>query len=101
MGIKLFIEFFSGVVQLFNAVRQQQKEIEDKLVEAGPLERKREKALKNIDRQAFLDVLMGGTNNLTVEDNSTEMKEEDEEENDGSNKKVCSNVKFRKIIAKQ
>ncbi|KAJ8673443.1 hypothetical protein QAD02_004705 [Eretmocerus hayati] len=45
----------NGVVQLFNAVRQQQKEIEEKLVEAGPLERKREKAMKNIDRRAFLD----------------------------------------------
>ncbi|OXU25371.1 hypothetical protein TSAR_002583 [Trichomalopsis sarcophagae] len=79
----------NGVVQLFNAVRQQQKEIEEKLVEAGPLERKREKALKNIDRRAFLDVLMGGTSNLAPDEKKEELKEEEEnkDENDESNNK--------------
>lgn len=48
-----------GVVQLFNAVRKQQKEIDAKVKEAGPLEVRKEKALKSIDKQAFLDVLMG------------------------------------------
>lgn len=48
-----------GVVQLFNAVRMQQKDISKKLEEAGPLEVRREKVLKNIDKRAFLDVLMG------------------------------------------
>lgn len=48
-----------GVVQLFNAVRVQQKEINNKLKEAGPTEVKRDKVLKSIDKRAFLDVLMG------------------------------------------
>lgn len=48
-----------GVVQLFNAVKMQQKDISTKLKEAGPLEVKRDKVLKNIDKRAFLDVLMG------------------------------------------
>lgn len=93
--------FFSGVVQLFNAVRQQQKEIEEKLVEAGPMERKREKALKNIDRRAFLDVLMGGTSNLAPENKKEELKEE--EENDESNNKVsiqCLTIKLFYVFDK-
>ncbi|XP_023246943.1 RRP15-like protein [Copidosoma floridanum] len=68
----------NGVVQLFNAVSQQRREIEDKLKEAGPLERKRDKALKNIDRRTFLDVLMGGTDNIGVDDSKEDVKEEDE-----------------------
>ncbi|XP_050299794.1 RRP15-like protein [Anthonomus grandis grandis] len=48
-----------GVVQLFNAVKMQQKDISKKLDEAGPLEVRKEKVLKNIDKRAFLDVLMG------------------------------------------
>lgn len=65
-----------GVVQLFNAVRQQQMEIDKKLVEAGPLERKREKVLKDIDKRAFLDVLMGGTKSIRVDNPKTETKKE-------------------------
>lgn len=37
----------------------QQKDISAKLKEAGPLEVRKEKVLKNIDKRAFLDVLMG------------------------------------------
>lgn len=48
-----------GVVQLFNAVKMQQKDINKKLKEAGPLEVRKEKVLKSIDKRAFLDVLMG------------------------------------------
>lgn len=48
-----------GVVQLFNAVKQQQKDIHHKLEDAGPLEVKRDKVLKNIDKRQFLNVLMG------------------------------------------
>ncbi|CAH2002721.1 unnamed protein product [Acanthoscelides obtectus] len=48
-----------GVVQLFNAVKMQQKDIGMKLKEAGSLEVRKEKVLKNIDKRAFLDVLMG------------------------------------------
>lgn len=48
-----------GVVQLFNAVKTQQKDIDKKLKEAGPLEVRKEKVMKSIDKRAFLDVLMG------------------------------------------
>lgn len=54
-----------GVVQLFNSVKIQQKTIQDKLREAGPLERKREKALKSIDKSDFLELLKGGKKGKT------------------------------------
>ncbi|CAK9813476.1 RRP15-like protein [Anthophora quadrimaculata] len=56
-----------GVVQLFNAVKQQQGEINKKLSEAGPLERKREQVLKSIDKNTFLDVLMGGSKSIPTD----------------------------------
>ncbi|KZC11224.1 RRP15-like protein, partial [Dufourea novaeangliae] len=75
-----------GVVQLFNAVRQQQGEINKKLVEAGPLERKREQVLKNINKNSFLDILMGGSKSIPVdnvlkneEPKNAESKEKDKE----------------------
>lgn len=37
----------------------QQKDVSKKLEEAGPLDVRKEKALKSIDKRAFLDVLMG------------------------------------------
>uniref|UniRef100_A0AAG5CTQ0 RRP15-like protein n=1 Tax=Anopheles atroparvus TaxID=41427 RepID=A0AAG5CTQ0_ANOAO len=49
-----------GTVQLFNAVRHQQKEVNRKLQEAGKLEYKREKVLKNLSKKEFLDALMNG-----------------------------------------
>ena len=57
-----------GVVQFFNAVKQQQDEISKKLSDAGPSERKREQVLKSIDKTAFLDVLMGGSKSILVDD---------------------------------
>ncbi|XP_011311221.1 RRP15-like protein [Fopius arisanus] len=71
-----------GVVQLFNAVREQQREIEKKLVEVGPLEGKREKVLKSIDKRAFLDVLMGGTKSVIVDQQDTSQRKDDSSEND-------------------
>ncbi|KAL2744463.1 RRP15-like protein [Vespula maculifrons] len=73
-----------GVVQLFNAVRQQQTETNQKLLNAGPLERKREQVLKNIDKRAFLDVLMGESQSISV-DKSIECQEE-EKRDDKENK---------------
>merc|ERR1712020_371481 len=46
-----------GVVQLFNAVREQQKTIKTQLNSVGGSVRKREKVYKNMDRQTFLNVL--------------------------------------------
>jgi len=48
-----------GVVQLFNAVREQQKVVSKKLKEAGPSVIKKERALKSIDKKSFLNVLRG------------------------------------------
>lgn len=50
-----------GVVQLFNAVREQQKVISKKIEEVGSSETKKDKVLKSIDKRAFLDVLRGCT----------------------------------------
>lgn len=60
-------------MQLFNAVRQQQMEIKKKLSQAGPLERKREQVFKSVDKNAFLDVLMGGNKSIPV-DNTVKFK---------------------------
>lgn len=65
-----------GVVQLFNAVKQQQGEINKKLSEAGPLERKREQVLRSIDKTKFLDVLMGGSKSIPVDN---DVKNEEQE----------------------
>jgi len=46
-----------GVVQLFNAVRKQQQEVESRLKEAGGSIRKTENALKGVSKQAFLERL--------------------------------------------
>lgn len=56
-------------MQLFNAVKQQQTSINTKLSQAGPLERKREQALKSIDKNAFLDILMGGSKSIPIDNN--------------------------------
>jgi Rrp15p len=58
--------FFRGVIQLFNAVRKQQKEIDAELEEAGASERKRDKVLKSVDKNSFLDILMGPTKSVHV-----------------------------------
>lgn len=78
-----------GVVQLFNAVRQQQKDIDKRLEEAGPLERKREIVLKNIDKRAFLDVLMGGAKSVSVDNPvKSETREKDRQTDKGDNEKT-------------
>lgn len=46
-------------MQLFNAVREHQKTLEKDLEDAGPLEHKKDKVIKSLDKRAFLDVLMG------------------------------------------
>ena len=57
---------YRGVVQLFNSVKTHQKTMQNRLQEAGPLERKREKALKSINKSDFLDLLQGGSKNKKV-----------------------------------
>lgn len=70
------------MVQLFNAVRQQQKDIDKRLEEAGPLERKREMVLKNIDKRAFLDVLMGSAKSVSVDGPVKPEKQEKDDTNE-------------------
>lgn len=53
---------------MFNVVKEQQMEINRQLVEVGPLERKREQVMKSIDKRAFLDVLMGGSKSIPIDD---------------------------------
>lgn len=71
-----------GVVQLFNAVRTQQKDIEDKLKEEK-LDHRKDAVLNNINRRKFLDVLMSGERAKSeLVDNAVkkeEIKSEDED----------------------
>lgn len=74
-----------GVVQLFNAVRIQQKDLSHKLEEAGRLDHKRDAVLNNINKKKFLDVLMGGARAKSENvDNPVkdEIKDEDDDESD-------------------
>ncbi|XP_022913847.1 RRP15-like protein [Onthophagus taurus] len=70
-----------GVVQLFNAVKTQQKDIDTQLKEAGPLEVKRDKVLKRVDKRSFLDMLMGENN---TESGKNTTLEQPKVENDGT-----------------
>uniref|UniRef100_A0A182RNN2 RRP15-like protein n=1 Tax=Anopheles funestus TaxID=62324 RepID=A0A182RNN2_ANOFN len=68
-----------GTVQLFNAVRQQQKQVNRKLEDAGKLEYKRDKVLKSLNRKEFLDVLMNGPRAKSeLVDNLVKKEEEDD-----------------------
>ncbi|XP_037956422.1 RRP15-like protein [Teleopsis dalmanni] len=85
-----------GVVQLFNAVRMQQKDLQNQLDEAGKLDSRQEAVLNNINKRKFLDVLMSGKRAKSeAVDNSikNEIKGEsssDEEQNGGGTHKKKS-----------
>lgn len=64
-----------GVVQLFNAVRNQQKTFEAELSKDLP-EGKKEKILKKFDKRAFLDTLMGQSKSIIVDEQTKNMKDE-------------------------
>jgi len=79
-----------GVVQLFNAVRDQQKTLKTSLNKAGLSTTKRDKVYKNLDKDAFLDVLSGKKNKLASSNEAVsqnghkkvpkiEVKEEDDD----------------------
>ena len=53
-------------MQLFNSVKMQQKTIQDTLKAAGPLERKREKALQSFDKSEFLNLLNGSSGQVHI-----------------------------------
>ncbi|XP_065082909.1 RRP15-like protein [Ochlerotatus camptorhynchus] len=79
-----------GTVQLFNAVRQQQRDVNKKLDDAGKLEYKREKVLKNLSKKEFLNVLMSGPrakselvdNLVKKEELKDEIKSEEDSDDD-------------------
>ncbi|KAH8264546.1 hypothetical protein KR038_009748 [Drosophila bunnanda] len=77
-----------GTVQFFNAVRIQQKDIQQQLEDAGPLDSRQDAVLNNINKRKFLDVLMSGKRaKSTAIDNAVKKEEEesddDEEDDDG------------------
>lgn len=59
--INIINPYFRGVVQLFNAVRKQQKILKEQLDDAGPTEAKKSKALGKMTKGNFLDLLKGQT----------------------------------------
>ncbi|XP_045776897.1 RRP15-like protein [Maniola jurtina] len=63
-----------GVVQLFNAVRNQQRTIEKEIKDIP--EGKKEKVLKKFDKRAFLDTLMGQSKSVNVEEQTKPLKDE-------------------------
>ncbi|KAI5633048.1 rrp15p domain-containing protein [Phthorimaea operculella] len=69
-----------GVVQLFNAVRNQQKTLEKEMSE-DLTETKKEKILKKFDKRTFLDSLMGNTKSVIV-DEAKKLKSETKTEDD-------------------
>jgi len=76
-----------GVVQLFNAVREQQKDIKTQLKAAGGSFRKQEKVFKNIDKNSFVELLTGKSISKPSEEPSAKKAktiEEDPEENQPS-----------------
>ena len=73
---KVIIVNSRGVVQLFNAVRKQQKSLDDKLKELGTSESKRQKVVQSMSKGRFLDMLKGdssgnGPMNVTAEGAAT------------------------------
>lgn len=72
-----------GVVQLFNAVRTQQRDLVERLEKAGPLDHKRDEVLNNINKRQFLDMLMGGKR-AKSENVDNPIKDENSAEDDSS-----------------
>ena len=56
-----------GVIQLFNAVKKQQKMVEEKLKEAGSSVRRRDTALQTMTKGQFLDVLKNTATTVVTE----------------------------------
>ncbi|CAG9789402.1 unnamed protein product [Diatraea saccharalis] len=65
-----------GVVQLFNAVRNQQRTLEKDINKSNLTEGKKEKILKKFDKRTFLDKLMGQTKSIIVDKEANTVKDE-------------------------
>ncbi|XP_055541563.1 RRP15-like protein [Wyeomyia smithii] len=98
-----------GTVQLFNAVRQQQRDVNQKLQDAGKLEYKREKVLKNLSKKEFLNVLMNGPrakselvdNLVKKEEMENEIKSEDESDDGVESKTTWAALRADFLIGKK
>ncbi|WAR18819.1 RRP15-like protein [Mya arenaria] len=73
-----------GVVQLFNAVKKQQKTVEDEIQQVGGSERKRDKVMAGMTRDRFLNILQGTGKTQHNTQNAKKVKTED---NQASEKK--------------
>ncbi|KAM8816054.1 RRP15-like protein isoform 2-T2 [Rhynchonycteris naso] len=72
-----------GVVQLFNAVQKHQKNVDEKMKEAGGSIRKRAKLLSTVSKKDFISVLRGmdgGTDSRTSAARSSKAKQTEVEE---------------------
>ncbi|CAG9132836.1 unnamed protein product [Plutella xylostella] len=69
-----------GVVQLFNAVRNQQKSLGQQIDRNDITEGAKEKILKKFDKRAFLDTLMGQTKSVVVDEATKKYKDEVKDE---------------------
>ncbi|KAH8369420.1 hypothetical protein KR009_010344 [Drosophila setifemur] len=84
-----------GVVQFFNAVRIQQKDLQQQLEDAGPLDSRQDAVLNNINKRKFLDVLMSGKrakstaidNAVKKEEEESDVDEDDQQDSSSSGKK--------------
>ncbi|KAK3603063.1 hypothetical protein CHS0354_015756 [Potamilus streckersoni] len=61
-----------GVVQLFNAVRKQQKLLDEKMAEVGPSERKKSRVFEGMTHGKFMDLLKGTTVKPSENTNKTD-----------------------------
>lgn len=71
-----------GVVQLFNAIRTQQKDLDEQIKDAGPLDHKRDEVLQSINKKKFLDVLMSGKRSKSEAVDKDEIKNESDEQSE-------------------
>ncbi|KOB68956.1 RRP15-like protein [Operophtera brumata] len=69
-----------GVVQLFNAVRNQQKTVEKELDRNDISEVKKDRIMKKFDKRTFLDTLMGKSKSIVVDETSSSLKSEVKDE---------------------
>jgi len=86
-----------GVVQLFNAVREHQKDVKIKLKDAGGSFRKQEKVYKNLDKSSFVQMLTGKPVNKShssepvAKKSKIEVKDEDDEDEKQSSWNILRN----------
>jgi hypothetical protein len=88
-----------GVVQLFNAVREQQKSLRARLKEAGS-SRKREKVLKSLDKNGFLDLLEGKvpSSEPAPKKPKLEVKKEEVEEDDEEGRATWNALRYSDLL---